>query len=405
MHARAWGRFEVGVAGSCGLPVCTGWSASKQLHGCEPLDEVHRSTAERALRQDLRSLRLRWQGWWIESALEQTEAERQQCGSLSVGEEAEVADADEATGQQVQQEAAQELIDGQAHDSLLVAVGGVPPAEDDLAVRQSDKPAVGDANAVGVGAEIAQGVFRSSEGRLGVDDPVVAEEASEPGSEAARLGERCEMAVELELAFAERGLETGNDLAAEDTAEHLDGQEESSARGGPARMVRRESACGDDAVDMRMMLESLVPGMEHAEEADLCAEVPWIASDLQQRGRTGAEEQAVDQPLVLKREQSQFTREREHGVDVARGQQLPFALLEPAQAGVALASWAVPVAARVIGDSGVPAVRAPIAMTAQCGGTAARDRIEHLQVLAVDPAMTVFSEAVTSVANDVGHLQ
>ena len=86
--------------------------------------------------------------------------------------------------------------------------------------------------------------------------------------------------MELELAFAECGLETGNELAAEDTAEHLDGQEEGSARGGPARMVRRESACGDDAVDMRMMLQSLVPGMEHAEEADLRTEVPRIASDL-----------------------------------------------------------------------------------------------------------------------------
>ena len=176
MHARAWGRFEVGVAGSCGTPVCIGWRASKQLYGCEPFDDVHRSTAERALRQDLRSLSLGSQDWWIECNLEKTEAERQQRGSLSVREEAEVADADEAAGQQVQQESAQELIDGQAHDSLLVAVGGVPPAEDDLAVRESDEPAVGDANAVGIGAEIAQGMFRSSEGRLGVDDPVVPEE-------------------------------------------------------------------------------------------------------------------------------------------------------------------------------------------------------------------------------------
>jgi len=156
---------------------------------------------------------------------------------------------------------------------------------------------------------------------------------------------------------------------------------------------------------MRVMLQSLVRGMEHAEEADLCAEVPWIASDLQQRGPTGAEEQAVDQPLVLKRKRSQFTRGREHGVDVASGQQLPFALLEPAQAGVAQASWAVPVAARVIGDGGVPAVRAPIAMTAQGSGAAARDRIEHLQLMAVDPAMTAFNETRSSGADDGGHLQ
>jgi hypothetical protein len=39
---------------------------------------------------------------------------------------------------------------------------------------------------------------------------------------------------------------------------------------------------GKHAVDMGMMLQSLVPGMEHVEEADLRAEVMRIAGDLQQ---------------------------------------------------------------------------------------------------------------------------
>lgn len=49
----------------------------------------------------------------IGRALEEAEAEWHQGGSLSVGEEAEVADADEAVRQQVQEEAAQELVNGQ----------------------------------------------------------------------------------------------------------------------------------------------------------------------------------------------------------------------------------------------------------------------------------------------------
>ena len=153
----------------------------------------------------------------------------QQPGSLAVGEEAEVADADEAWWEQVQQEAAQELVDRQAHDALLVAVRGVAPAEADLAVGESDQPAVGDADAVSVGAEIAQRMFRSTEGTLGVDDPVVTEQDSEPGGEATWLGERCKLAVELELALVERRLETGDELAPEDAPEHLDGQEEGAA--------------------------------------------------------------------------------------------------------------------------------------------------------------------------------
>ena len=46
-------------------------------------------------------------------------------------------------------------------------------------------------------------------------------------------------------------------------------------------MIRSETAGGEHAVDMGMMLQSLIPGMEHAEEADLGAEVAGIAGDLQ----------------------------------------------------------------------------------------------------------------------------
>ena len=72
-------------------------------------------------------------------------------------------------------------------------------------------------------------MFRSTEGTLGVDDPVVAEQDSEPRCEAAWLRERCKMTVELELAVAERGLQACEELAAEDASEHLDGKEEGSA--------------------------------------------------------------------------------------------------------------------------------------------------------------------------------
>jgi hypothetical protein len=71
-------------------------------------------------------------------ALEQPEAERKQCGSLAVGKEAEVTDAHEAAWQQVQKEATQEVHRRQAHDSLLVAVGGVSPAKADVALGEGN---------------------------------------------------------------------------------------------------------------------------------------------------------------------------------------------------------------------------------------------------------------------------
>jgi len=63
----------------------------------------------------------------------------------------------------VKQETAQELIDGQGHEPLLVAVSGVAPAKGYVALGESNQPAVGNGNAVGVGTEIAQRVFWPAE--------------------------------------------------------------------------------------------------------------------------------------------------------------------------------------------------------------------------------------------------
>src|SRR5712692_401795 len=164
------------------------------------------------------------------------------------------------------------------------------------------------------------------------------------------------MSVELECAFAECAPKSGDKLAAEDTAEHFDGKEEGAAGGDPAGVVRSEAAGGKHAVDMGMMLQALIPGMEHAEEADLGAKVPGIAGDLLQSCSAGVKQQVVDQPFILQCQRSQFPRQGEDDVRVAGGQQLPFPRLKPALAGVALTLGAVPVATRVVRDGTMSAI-------------------------------------------------
>ena len=121
------------------------------------------------------------------------------------------------------------------------------------------------------------------------------------------------------------------------------------------------------------MLQSLVPSVEHAEEADLGSKVAWIAGDLQQSCSAGVKQQVIDQPFILQGERSEFPRQGEDDVRIAGGQQLPLPRLEPAQTGVALTLGAVPVSARVVRDGSMSAVRALIAMSTQRGGAAARD--------------------------------
>ena len=157
------------------------------------------------------------------------EAERQEDGALPVGEKSEVADAHEAGWQQMEQESAQELLDIQSHEPLLVAMGGVSPLEGDVALGESDQSAVGDGDAMGVGAQIAQHMFRPSEGPLGIDDPVMAEQYAQPCCEGARLSQGQKVAVELEHAAMEGAAKSGDELAAEDAAEHLDGKKEGAA--------------------------------------------------------------------------------------------------------------------------------------------------------------------------------
>src|ERR1700736_4138476 len=120
-------------------------------------------------------------------AAEQLHAQRQQRSTVAVGQEAEVADAHEARWQQMEQKASQELIYAQSHEALLVAMRGIAPAEGDVAIGESYQPGVRDGDAMRVGAEITQHMFRSAEGLLGVDDPVVAEQRPQPRREGAWL--------------------------------------------------------------------------------------------------------------------------------------------------------------------------------------------------------------------------
>src|ERR1700693_4733101 len=97
--------------------------SEEKLRGGEVLDDMHGSAAKRTLPQRVNGQRGRGGVcYWLIGWLEQPETEWKKLGSPSVSEKSEVADAHKAARQQVQEEASQELIDGQSHQLLLVAV-------------------------------------------------------------------------------------------------------------------------------------------------------------------------------------------------------------------------------------------------------------------------------------------
>src|ERR1700726_2835805 len=153
-----------------------------------------------------------------------------------------------------------------------------------------------------------------------------------------------------------------------------------------AGVIAGDSAGGNDTVDMGVKLEFLVPGMEHAEEADLGSEMGGIARDLQQGFGAGPKQQTIDDFLVLQSQRSQLRRQGEDDMDVGRGQQFTTTRRDPAFTRTGLTLRAVPVATRVVGDGGtMSAVGALIDMAAEGSGATACDSQQDLEVGPAEP--------------------
>ena len=149
--------------------------------------------------------------------------------------------------------------------------------------------------------------------------------------------------------MAEKALQPSDELTAKNAAKYLHGEEEMVLGMDPARVVWGKASGRYDAMHVGMSLQVLSPGMEHAQKADLSAEMLRIGGDLRQGLSAGLKQQVIDDSLVLQRKRGQFLRQGEDHVKIADAEQFVRASCEPAVAGVGLALGAVPVATRVEG--------------------------------------------------------
>ena len=118
---------------------------------------------------------------WI--VQQQTLTAGQEGSTATISQEAEGADADKAAGQYMKQEAAQELLRRKGHHPLPISVGVIFPAERDLVVFEGDQAMVGDGDAMGVAAEIAEEVMGAAERWFGIDHPVLTEQGAQESAE------------------------------------------------------------------------------------------------------------------------------------------------------------------------------------------------------------------------------
>ena len=101
-------------------------------------------------------------------------------------------------------------------------------------------------------------------------------------------------------------------------------------------------------MNVGMMLEILAPGVEHAQKADLRTEVFGIGRYLQQSRGAGAEQEIVDDLLVLQSQPRKLVRQCKHDMHVADWQHFLAAFRQPLIAGIRLTLRAMSIPAGAV---------------------------------------------------------
>ena len=174
--------------------------------------------------------------------------------------------------------------------------------------------------------------------------------------------------------------ERGQEEPPEQAGQHPHRQQKAGLAAHPARAVERYPAARHDHVDVRVVGHRRAPAVEHGGGADASAEVLGIGGDRQQCLGGGAEQEVVDDRLVLVGDRGDLGRQREDDMEIADRQQIGLAGREPILRRRPLTLGAVAIAARVVGDAAVAAIFAALDMPAERGRTALLDRRHDLEL-------------------------
>src|SRR5262245_40474615 len=159
---------------------------------------------------------------------------------MAVGEQAVVTDAMEAGWEDVEQEAAHELADVEAHDlaALTAVLAIVLPAETDMGRVEIEQTAVGDRDAMRIAREIGQDLQRTGEGLFGIDDPFALAQRREVSSPRVGVFKLAEIGEELRFAGGVHGFETWKEQAAKKGRENAERKKEAVLTGDQALAAR-----------------------------------------------------------------------------------------------------------------------------------------------------------------------
>lgn len=306
----------------------------------------------------------------------------------------------------MQQEAAQELLNRHGHQFLLVPMGIILPAECHFAIRKRNQSMVGYSNAMRIACQVVQNIFRSAKGRFCIHNPLVPMKHPQKGTKRFLIRKVLQVPGQTQFALAMCAVEAGDKFTAEHAAEHATWKEKSIPCAYPGFVVRRQTACRNHAVNVRMMEQVLPPGMKDAEKANLSSQVFRIGGNLQESCGAGSKQKCVNQFLIMKRQKRKCVRNRKNQMDVWNGEEFPLAGRQPLLPGMVQTLRTMPIPAAVVRDGcDMTASRTTVPVSSKRCRPATLDGRKHFEVQHCQPGPMFLDEAFSCRANDVRHLE
>ena len=271
----------------------------------------------------------------------------------------------------------------------LVASLLVSPAspEGDLAILVCQQPPVGNRAAAQVAGQVLQdlrGLGVRARRRLDEHHPIALGQRLQPPGERGGILQVRPRAGQLQLAVPVQTLQAGEKLVPKPATEHamvdqiglVASTARTSSRLHPTLAVSRGPAAGDHGVDVGMVVQPLIPGVQHQQGRRLAIlfHLQHVAEGLP----GGVKQQPVGRTAMAQHQRLEFLREREHDLKVRDPRQDQLGrLVQPVGSPTATAQRTVTVAARVVDLTAMVTLRALVGVPAQGRRAAQRQLGQH----------------------------
>jgi hypothetical protein len=158
-------------------------------------------------------------------------------------------------------------------------------------------------------------------------------------------------------------------------------------------------------MQVRVVQQPLIPGMEHGKKADVGSEPAPVFGDSEECFGDRTEQYAVDDARVLQAQLRKFLRQGEHHMAVRYRQQVGGLRRQPLIASGGLALGTMSIAARVVRDDLLRAAIALLDVSAEGGGAACADVPECPELLGREDMAPTPKEFLFVLTKDIGDFE